>query len=167
MSEQNLDEIGASFEGSAFAPLYTAHVTVESGGLGHARMSGRAKSNDGALDVALAMPKALGGPGGDGTNPEELFAAGYAACFQGAMAVVAQTAKLPLGRTIMKPSVTIGRDPADGGYALRVEMDIECPDIPTETAQILVSEAHKVCPYSKAVSGNIEVHFTRIAGNDR
>jgi lipoyl-dependent peroxiredoxin len=166
MTEDRTAAIGAVYEGGEFQPLYTAKVEVESGGMGHARMSGRATSDDQALDVKLAMPKALGGPGGDGTNPEQLFAAGYAACFQGAMAVVAGTIGVKLGRTQISSQVTIGRDPSDGGYALEVELGVDCPDLPVETARTLVEQAHNVCPYSKAVKGNIAVHFTRISGND-
>lgn len=166
VTEDRTAAIGATYAGAEFQPLYTAKVEVESGGMGHARMSGRATSSDNALDVGLAMPTALGGPGGDGTNPEQLFAAGYAACFQGAMAVVAGTIGVKLGRTQISSEVTIGRDPADGGYALQVAMGIDCPDLPAETARALVEQAHQVCPYSKAVSGNIAVCFVRITGND-
>lgn len=135
--------------------LYTAHATASSG------REGRAKTDDGKVDVALAPPRELGGSG-DGTNPEQLFAAGYAACFGSAAAHVARAQKLDVGPIAVTAHVTIGTVGAAFGLAVVLEVDV--PKLPREQAEALVQQAHAVCPYSNATRGNIEVEV-RLAGS--
>lgn len=122
---------------------------------------GRAISSDGVLDVALTTPKELGGAGGEGTNPEQLFAAGYSACFLGAMKFVASRDKLdmPKGASI-EGVVGIGAIP--NGFGIEVELRISLPGMDPEQAQTLIERAHIVCPYSNATRGNIDVTLTRV-----
>jgi osmotically inducible protein OsmC len=129
--------------------LYTATATA-TGGRG-----GRSTSNDGILDVALAAPVALGGPGG-ATNPEQLFAAGYAACFQSALGVVARRFKADITGSAVTADVTLG-SVEGGAYGLKVALHAELPGLEVDVAQQLVDAAHQVCPYSNATRGNIEV----------
>lgn len=133
--------------------LYTAHATATGG------REGRAVSSDNVLDVKLSTPRELGGAGGDGTNPEQLFAAGYSACFIGAMKAVSarEKIKLPAEPTI-EGSVGIGQIP--GGFGLAVELKISVPGLAREALQALVDAAHQVCPYSNATRGNIDVTLT-------
>jgi len=129
--------------------LYTAHATATGG------RDGRAVSDDRRLDVALARPKELGGKG-DGTNPEQLFAAGYAACFIGAMGFVAgQQKKVLPASTSIQADVAIG--PIPTGFGIAVTLNVSMPDWPREQAQALIEAAHQVCPYSNATRGNIVV----------
>jgi Ohr subfamily peroxiredoxin len=129
--------------------LYTAEATVHGGRDGHGR------SADGVLDLDIRPPKELGGPGG-GTNPEELFALGYGACFQSAMGVVGRRLHVDTSKSAVTTRVTLGT--TDGGaYGLAVELDVEIPGVDHETAQKVVDAAHEVCPYSNATRGNIEV----------
>jgi Ohr subfamily peroxiredoxin len=130
--------------------LYTA--TAHATGDGR---NGHAVSDDGILDVDLRTPKELGGPGG-ATNPEQLFAAGYAACFHSAMKVVAGRDRLDVTGSEVSASVGLGMTPA-GGFALAVELDVSLPALEHDAAQALVDKAHAVCPYSNATRGNIEV----------
>ncbi|WP_446692641.1 organic hydroperoxide resistance protein, partial [Rhodospirillum rubrum] len=116
---------------------------------------GRATSEDGLLDVALALPKELGGPG-KATNPEQLFAAGYAACFESALRHVARGRKLALASTTVTAEVGIGPR-ADKGFSLEVALDITLGGVDQATAEDVVAEAHEVCPYSHATRGNIPV----------
>lgn len=129
--------------------LYTAVVTVAGGRSGHAR------SDDGALDVPIAPPRDLGGDGSPGTNPEQLFAAGYAACFGSALANVAGKAGVDLGEVAITAHVSIG--PAGRGFGLAVELSAALPDLPREQAEALLARAHEVCPYSNAIRGNVVV----------
>lgn len=123
---------------------------------------GRAISSDGILDVELATPKELGGAGGKGTNPEQLFAAGYSACFIGAMKFVAGRDKLSIPEeTSIEGVVGIGQ--ISGGFGIEVELKISLPGMEGAKANQLIDEAHKVCPYSNATRGNIDVTLTRIA----
>ncbi len=133
--------------------LYTAHATATGG------REGRAVSSDQVLDVKLSTPRELGGAGGAGTNPEQLFAAGYSACFIGAMKAVSarEKIKLPAEPTI-EGSVGIGQIP--GGFGLAVELKIAVPGMAREQLQALVDAAHQVCPYSNATRGNIDVTLT-------
>ncbi len=135
--------------------LYTtkAHVT---GG-----REGRARTDDGLLDVALAMPKALGGTGG-ATNPEQLFAAGYAACFESAVRFIARKQKLPLQDAAV--TATVSLLPNGEGFRLGVALEAETKGLDRDAAEALVAAAHKVCPYSNAVAGNIDVALTVKAG---
>ena len=120
---------------------------------------GRAVSSDGVLDIALTTPKELGGAGGKGTNPEQLFAAGYSACFIGAMRAVAakQGIKLPEGLSI-DAEVDLG--PVGQAYGVAARLNIHLPGMDREAAQQLIDAAHQVCPYSNATRGNIPVTLT-------
>jgi osmotically inducible protein OsmC len=129
--------------------IYTAHAIATGG------RDGRAVSSDQKLDVALARPTEMGG-NGQGTNPEQLFAAGYAACFLGALGFVAgQTKKfLPAGTQIASE---VGIGPLPTGFGIAVTLNISLPGLPADEAQALVDAAHIVCPYSNATRGNIDV----------
>ena len=134
--------------------LYTAKAHVTGG-----RMAGHGRTSDGALEVDLRIPTEMGGPGG-GTNPEELFAVGYAACFEGALAVVGRRAKAETGDVAIESSVSLLPD-GKGGFKLEVGLDVSLPSVSDQaTAAELVGAAHKVCPYSNATRGNIEVALT-------
>ncbi len=133
--------------------LYTAHATATGG------REGRAVSSDNVLDIKLSTPRELGGAGGDGTNPEQLFAAGYSACFIGAMKAVAAREKTQLpAEPTLEGSVGIGQIP--GGFGLAVELKISVPGMEREQLQAQVDAAHQVCPYSNATRGNIDVTLT-------
>lgn len=130
-------------------PLYTARATAHGGRAGHA------VSSDGILDVDLAPPKEMGGPGG-ATNPEQLFAAGYAACFQSALAVAGRRQGVDTSGSLVEADVTIGTVPG-GGYGLAVVLKITIPGSESGTVRTLAEAAHQICPYSNATRGNIEV----------
>jgi len=117
---------------------------------------GRAISSDGVLDVALSTPKELGGAGGQGTNPEQLFAAGYSACFIGAMKFVAGRDKLAMPADASIEGV-VGIGAIANGFGIEVELRISLPGMDREQAQTLIDRAHIVCPYSNATRGNIDV----------
>lgn len=117
---------------------------------------GRATSSDGTLDIQLAIPKELGGPGGAFPNPEMLFAAGYAACFDNALAFAASSRKLRPGKTRVDASVGLGQR-EEGGFALSVRLVVSIPELPREQAEALLEAAHQVCPYSNAIRGNVPV----------
>ncbi len=134
-------------------PLYTATATAQGG------RNGRIRSSDGVLDMPLAMPKELGGAGGAVTNPEQLFAAGYAACFESALRLVAGKAGKNVKDASITASATIGKTP-DGGFGLAVELKGKMPGLSKEEAEQLMHTAHTVCPYSKATSGNIDVKLS-------
>ncbi|SFP30833.1 organic hydroperoxide resistance protein [Pseudomonas borbori] len=122
---------------------------------------GRAISSDGVLDVALSTPQELGGAGGQGTNPEQLFAAGYSACFIGAMKYVAGRDKLAIpSDASIEGVVGIGAIP--NGFGIEVELRISLPGMDREQAQTLIERAHIVCPYSNATRGNIDVTLTLV-----
>jgi Ohr subfamily peroxiredoxin len=133
--------------------LYTAHATATGG------RAGTARSDDGALAVTLSTPKELGGAGGSGTNPEQMFAAGYSACFIGAMKAVAGGKKIALPADV---SITadVGIGPIPGGFGIQVAMAISIPGMDKASAEALVAAAHQVCPYSNATRGNIDVSLT-------
>jgi len=133
--------------------LYVAHATATGG------RDGKAVSSDGVLDVRLSTPKELGGAGGNGTNPEQLFAAGYSACFLGALKFVASKEKIPLPADA-KIDGSVGIGPIPTGFAIEVELKISLPGIDRATAESLVQKAHVVCPYSNATRGNIDVTLT-------
>ncbi|AKE52115.1 organic hydroperoxide resistance protein [Kangiella geojedonensis] len=120
--------------------------------------SGTAKSEDGKLEVTLSTPKELGGAGGNGTNPEQLFAAGYSACFIGAMQHVAgqEKVKLPEDTTV---TGEVGIGPTDGGFAIDVELQVSIPGMDKSEAESLVEKAHQVCPYSNATRGGVDVRL--------
>jgi Ohr subfamily peroxiredoxin len=123
---------------------------------------GRTRTEDGKLDLQLSTPKELGGPGGEGTNPEQLFASGYAACFLGALKFAAHQLKLqvPTGATV-KAAVGIGIR-SEGGFGLDVELAIALPGVERDDARRLVEAAHQTCPYSNATRGNIDVRLSVI-----
>ncbi|HEY4375234.1 MAG TPA: organic hydroperoxide resistance protein [Burkholderiales bacterium] len=132
--------------------LYKATATSTGG------RDGKSLSSDGVLDIKLTTPKELGGAGGAGTNPEQLFAAGYSACFIGALKFVASQQKIALpADTAITASVGIGQIPA--GFGIEVDMLISIPGVDRAKAQELVEAAHQVCPYSNATRGNIEVRL--------
>jgi lipoyl-dependent peroxiredoxin len=130
--------------------LYTAHATSTGG------REGTSKSSDGALEVRLSTPKELGGAGGPGTNPEQLFAAGYSACFIGAMKAVAAKQKLPLPQDL-SIAADVGIGPIPTGFGIQATLNISLPGMDRAAAQALVNAAHQVCPYSNATRGNIDV----------
>lgn len=131
--------------------LYTAVATAENG------RDGRVASHDGNLDVVVNPPKEMGGSGA-GTNPEQLFAAGYSACFQGALGVVARLEKADISGSTVTASVGIGKNEA-GGFGLEVAIIASIPNVDEATARALVEKAHQVCPYSNATRGNIKVEL--------
>jgi Ohr subfamily peroxiredoxin len=134
--------------------IYTAEAHVTGG-----RAEGHGRTSDGQLEVDLRLPTEMGGKG-DGTNPEELFAVGYAACFEGALGVAARRAKAEMGDVAIDSKVFLSPD-GKGGFALGVQLDVTFPGIDDEaTAVELVRVAHKVCPYSNATRGNIDVGLT-------
>lgn len=130
--------------------LYTAEAIATGG------REGRAVSSDRALDVQLSTPRELGGTGGPGTNPEQLFAAGYSACFLGALKFVAAQNKVSLPAN-SQVTGQVGIGPIPTGFAIQVDLTISLPGLPAEQARALVDKAHVVCPYSNATRGNIDV----------
>ncbi|MEL7979093.1 organic hydroperoxide resistance protein [Vreelandella titanicae] len=133
--------------------LYTATASATGG------REGQATSSDNALNVKLSTPRELGGAGGDGTNPEQLFAAGYSACFLGALKFVAGKQKISLPEsTSVTGKVGIGQIPT--GFGIQAELTIAAPGVPNDVLQTLVDQAHIVCPYSNATRNNIDVTLT-------
>lgn len=143
------------YHGDVFDPLYTADVTVTGGLAAHARASGVARSSDGELDVTLRLPPALGGPGG-GTNPEQLFAAGFAACFHGALKLLADRSAIAIPDAAVKARVTFGRDPVDGQFTLVAEVRIALPGMERGLAESLVRHTERLCPYAKMARQGID-----------
>jgi osmotically inducible protein OsmC len=130
--------------------LYTSEATAQGGRGGHVHTS------DGRLDLPLDVPAEMGGPGGPGTNPEQLFAAGYAACFQSALMRVATAQRLAIPRSKLTARVGIG-PASEGGFGLAVELDLEAPGLDRAQATTLMKQAHELCPYSRATRGNLDV----------
>ena len=130
--------------------LYIAEATAVGGREGHARTS------DGRVDLALDVPREMGGSGGPGTNPEQLFAAGYAACFQSSLLRIAAGRKIDLRDSRITARVGIGMSKS-GGFALAAALDLDAPQLTREQGLELMRRAHLDCPYSKATRGNIEV----------
>ncbi|SDH49409.1 organic hydroperoxide resistance protein [Agrococcus jejuensis] len=133
--------------------IYTAEALATGAG-----RDGHVVTNDGRLDLDLAIPKEMGGAGG-ATNPEQLFASGYAACFHSALHAVARAQKVDVGDSTVGARVHIGSN-GQGGYQLAVELEVVIPELPHEQAQQLADAAHQVCPYSNATRGNIDVTVT-------
>jgi Ohr subfamily peroxiredoxin len=131
-------------------PLYTAVVTAKGG------RDGRVKSSDGVLDLALKVPKSMGGPGGEATNPEQLFAAGYSACFESALAFVARRDELAFEDVSLTAHVTLNKI-GDSQFDLTVELHGSFPGMDKAQAEKLMQDAHQVCPYSRATRGNVPV----------
>lgn len=138
--------------------LYTAAATATGG------RNGQVKSSDGVLDLEVRMPKALGGAQDGYTNPEQLFAAGYAACFDSALNLVIKTAKISTGTTTVSAEVSIGPNET-GGFGLAVKLAANIPGVDQQQAEELVAKAHQICPYSNATRGNIEVELS-VSNND-
>jgi lipoyl-dependent peroxiredoxin len=164
MSQLNVPPVSLldRYEGEDVLPLYTTSVTVSGGEAGHGRASGRARSDDGELDLALRLPKQLGGKGG-GTNPEQLFAAGFAACFHGAMVLVATRRKLRLPDDFhIQVRVTFGRDPDDGLFLLLAHVEVALPSLDREQAEALIAETQATCPYSKMARQGISSTLTLV-----
>ncbi|MFD8692873.1 Ohr family peroxiredoxin [Streptomyces sp. NPDC059651] len=136
------------FDGESFSAIYSTAVTVSGGAAAHGRASGRARSADGVLDLDLRMPAELGGDG-QGTNPEQLFAAGFAACFHGALSLVARQEELDPAVISVEATVAFGRDPGDGGYLLRVGLEVKWPGVDPEIAAPLLEKADSLCPYAR------------------
>lgn len=135
--------------------LYTAHAHTTGG------RTGTSATDDGRLSVTLDTPKEMGGNGGQGTNPEQLFAAGYSACFLGALKAVAggEKVKVPDSATI-DASVSFGENAQGAGFGIAVELSITLPGLDHEQAVALVEKAHQVCPYSNATRNNVDVKLT-------
>jgi Ohr subfamily peroxiredoxin len=138
----------AKYRGEDFQGLYTATVTVRGGEAGHGRSPGIARSDDGPLQGDLQLLAEPGGPGG-GSNPQQLFAAGYAACFHGALGLLAAKAGLAIPDAEVRASITLGRDPVDGLYALAARLDVHLPGLDKAVAEELVRNTERLCPYSK------------------
>jgi len=130
--------------------LYTTEATVEGG------RAGRGRTADGRLAVELSTPKELGGQGGPGTNPEQLFAIGYAACFQSSLLAVARGLKVDVADSAVTAHVGIGPT-GSGGFGLAVALDLDAPTLSRVQAEDLMRRAHGVCPYSNATRGNVDV----------
>ncbi len=137
------------------SPLYSAHAVTTGG------RTGTSATDDGRLSVTLDIPKELGGNGGPGTNPEQLFAAGFSACFLSALKSVARMEKIKVPESAaVAASVHIGENEDGPGYGIAAELAVSLPDLDRATAQALVDKAHQVCPYSNATRGNIEVKLS-------
>lgn len=133
---------------------YSTKATATGGRDGHAR------SEDGALDIKLSTPKELGGAGGDGANPEQLFAAGYSACFIGALKAAGAQLKLKVPADA-RVTATVGIGPrSEGGFGITADLLVDLPGLDRDDAQKLVDAAHQICPYSNATRGNVDVGLT-------
>jgi Ohr subfamily peroxiredoxin len=136
--------------------IYKTHATATGG------RDGAAKSDDGSVDVKLVIPKEMGGPGGVGANPEKLFAAGYSACFLGAMKAVSGQVgvKVPADASV---TGTVGFGPrSEGGYGITVDLAVSLPGVEAEAGERLIKAAHEVCPYSNATRGNVDVGLSLV-----
>ena len=134
----------------AMKNLYKTKVTT------HGGRNGRTRSEDGVIDMELKMPKSMGGEGGEYANPEQLFGAGYSACYGGALEVVAKKHKVDLGEYSVTAVVKLGQTES-GNLQLSVTLDSYIPGVDVETGEKLVNEAHEICPYSRATRDNIDV----------
>lgn len=139
--------------------LYDTEATATGG------REGQVRSSDGRLDLELALPKELGGPGGSGTNPEQLFAAGFAGCFDNAMLLVARQMKLSATGSRVTARVGLGMFEA-GRFGMEVELLVSLPELDDDEAERLVTATHKVCPFSNAVAGNVDVTLTVVPASD-
>lgn len=138
--------------------LYTADVVTRGA------RAGRVESTDGKLNLHLSVPAEMGGAGGTGTNPEQLFAAGYAACFGGAVQYAAGQKKMETGEVSVEAQVGIGPSADKTGFELSVALEITLPKLSQKEAEMLVEEAHRICPYSHATRGNVDVKLTAHGG---
>ncbi len=130
--------------------LYTASATATGG------RNGKIVSSDQVLELDVRLPKELGGPGGAFTNPEQLFAAGYAACFDSALSLIIRMAKIKTGETHVTARVGIGKNESDG-FGLDITLEVNIPEVTQEVAEELTEKALQVCPYSNAIRGNVDV----------
>lgn len=152
------------YHGKEARTLYTGRVRVTGGEAAHGRASGVVKSDDGALDVNLRLPTELGGPGG-GSNPEQLLAAGYAACFHGALALLASRAGVVVTDVTVDAAVTFARDPVDGLFLLSADIRIFLPGLDRTLAAELVRNTERTCPYAKMFRDGID-HVVALASED-
>jgi len=143
------------YYGENAQPLYTGRVRVTGGEAAHGRASGIARSDDGALDVHLRLPVAMGGEGG-GTNPEQLLAASYAACFHGALTLLATRSGVELIDASVEAAVTFARDPVDGRFLLSADIRVSLPGVDRKLAAELVRNTERICPYAKMFRQGIE-----------
>jgi Ohr subfamily peroxiredoxin len=141
-------ELLDKFHGQDFLPLYTTAVSVTGGEAEHGRASGCVRSDDGNLDLSLRLPAEMGGPGG-GTNPEQLFAGGYAACFHGAVSLLASRLEIPIRDLAVRVSVSFGRDPVDGLFMLTADVRVHVHGVEKHVAEELIRHAERTCPYTK------------------
>ncbi|NLP56911.1 organic hydroperoxide resistance protein [Lutibacter sp. B1] len=132
--------------------MYEAVATAKGG------RNGQVKSSDGVLNIEVRTPKGLGGPGGAYTNPEQLFAAGYSACFDSALNHVAKLKRIPVKDTQVTATVGIGQL-VSGGFGLEVKLEVKIPDLEKELSEELLQAAHMACPYSNATRGNVKVEL--------
>ena len=138
--------------------LYTANVTTRGA------RAGRVESSDGNLKLHLSVPPGMGGQGGSGTNPEQLFGAGYAACFGGAVQYAAAQKKLEIGDILVTAKVDVGPSRDKQGFEVAVELEVTLPQLNQKQAEELVTEAHQICPYSNATRGNVDVKLIAHGG---
>jgi Ohr subfamily peroxiredoxin len=143
------------YHGSGFEPVYATRVTVTGGEARHGRASGQVRSDDGELQLDLRLPVAMGGEGG-GTNPEQLFAAGYGACFHGALSLLATKHQVAIPDLAVEVEVAFGRDPVDGQHTLTAHVVVRLPGLELNVAQQLVRATERICPYAKLVRQGIE-----------
>ena len=137
--------------------LYRAHATASGGG----RDEGRSATDDGKIDVKLSTPAEMGGKGGDGTNPEQLFATGYAACYLGALRLVSGRAGSPVGPdTKIHSTVGFGKNTKGEGFNLDIELKVTDHGLDRAVIDDLIQKAHQVCPYSNATRGNVDVRLS-------
>jgi len=134
--------------------IYKTRVEVKGGRNGHV------KSDDGVIDLDVRMPKEMGGTESGYTNPEQLFAAGYSACFDGALNLVARQERIKIKDTVVAVTVGFGED--NGGFGLSAKIEVHIPNVEIEVAESLMNKAHQVCPYSKATRGNIDVELVLV-----
>jgi len=149
------------YHGEDAQPLYTGRVRVTGGEAAHGRASGIARSDDGALDIHLRLPTALGGPGG-GTNPEQLLAACYAACFHGALTLLAARSGVVLVDAFVEAAVTFARDPMDGRFLVSADVRVSLPGVDRKVAAELVRNTERICPYAKMFRQGID-HVVALA----
>ena len=136
------------FHGADFLPLYATTVSVSGGEARHGRASGEVCSDDDQLALSLRLPAEMGGPGG-GTNPEQLFAAAYAACFHGALCLLAERLQIPLQEVVVEVRVAFGRDPVDGLFMLTADVRVRIRGVEKRVAEELVRNTERTCPYTK------------------
>ncbi len=149
------------YYGEEAQPLYIGRVRVTGGEAAHGRASGVVRSDDGALEVDLRLPIELGGPGG-GSNPEQLLAAGYAACFHGALTLLAKRADIVLTNLTVDAAVTFARDPMDGLFLLSADIRVSLPGLDRALAAELVRNTERICPYAKMFRHGID-HVVAVA----